>query len=226
MTTWTQLIDATLNELGDPEGVFHTEDAVQRYLEHGELLMSVSRVLVEKTATITLTSAQADYTIHTLLPDFIYPLRISSNNVPLYQSSLASWGRMQPNWLAVPTASVSTIESYAMIGTTILAFNPPPVSGTAVNVTATITYMACPPTTWSTATIGTSPTIADQWHDDLQDYAKAIALAKESQIPQAQASLKQFVGKLGLPRDTRFLRGSATRDGNETNVSDKQEFKD
>lgn len=222
MTTWTQLIQTTLTEIGEPEGIFHTAEDVQRYLEHGELLISINRVLVENTVPVVFPDAQPGYNIHTFIPDFIWPLRMTANNVPLYESSFASYSRLRPDWPIPPVGSPSVPESYAMIGTTMIAFEPIPVGGVPV----VITYLRQPPTSWTTAAIGITPTIADQFQDSLHDYAKAICLGKEGQIQQAQAAMKRFMDTIGMPRDTRFLRGSATRDGDQVQHEPKVEYKD
>ncbi len=217
MATWTSLVDTVQVSLGDVDGIFHPTASVRRYLEQAELLLSLHRTLYERTQTLTFSSVSPLYLIHSFFPDFIKPLRVTVNGVPLRWSSLAAVGRLNRHWLREMQAT----ESVFMVGKTILGFAPLPEEASAE-----VTYLAAPPTTLSLPVSGKSPVIAEAWHQTMTDYAQAIALGKEAAYQRAAIAVKEFLAAVKIERDSRFLEGLAIKDAQHVTRQPTREAKD
>ena len=194
MALWSEIEDTVFGAVGDSSEIFHTRPNVLSYAQQAEMLLSMSRQLVEVTGSLKINKKPV-YKIHTTFPDFIWPLRVVYNNVPLVLASLESISMWQPLWYrksGIP-------NSFFMIGATYLGFNPFPLGGTLQ-----VTYLGVPPTT------GTGPTIQAQWQQALESYASAIALGKETQLDMARQQMKEFVQFAGI-RDVRLLETSGTK---------------
>ena len=212
MVTWSNLITAVQREIRDETGTFHPSASVTRYLEWSEAALNIRRVLYERTTTVTLAADQPFFTIHAdtptpalspSLPLFIIPLRITLSNTPLRPTSIATLSRAKADWWSTP----GTPESYAMVGSTMIAFYPVQVSSTDV----VITYLAYPPTTTTTPAAGTSPVIADEHHTALELWGQALALGKEAEYQKAVAKLNEFVRAIGIEREVRLLSGASVK---------------
>ena len=201
MSTWAELISLTQNLLQDPSGVFHSSTSLRTYGEHAELLLAFSRTLYERTQTLTFGDT-AVYNLHSRFPDFIKPVRVTVNNIPLRWTSLAAVGRLHRDW----RTRRGDAESCFLIGVTILGFSPLPLA-----LNAQITYLAASPTLLSTPAAGTSPVIDQAWHVTIARYMEAISLAKEAQYQRAATALKEFLALAKIARDPKFLEGLAQR---------------
>lgn len=193
MTTWATLTTNVLRSLDDPNGIFHTE--VLSYLTEGELLLVLARVIDEKTFPYPLTG-KTIYPLHTLIPDLLTVLRVSHGGNVLPMDHLATINLTDPDW----QQQRQPPESWFPVGATHFGLHPTPLDGEV-----SITYLAAPPAVVGGPVVeGASPTVQVQWHTLLEDYSRAIALAKESQFQRAVGLLKQTAAMMGI-RDVRFI---------------------
>lgn len=202
MTTWVNLLATTQTDLTDSGGVFHSDGPVRSYLEQAELLLTLRRSLYERTQILQLNQQSPLYEIVSIFPDFIRPLRVFVNGLPLRWTSLAAVGRLDETWFS----RIGEAESVFMVGATILGFAPLPNT-----TTASITYLALPPTTASIPAAGASPVVGAEWHTMMQKYAQTIALAKEGEYQRAPVALKEFLDLANIERDPEFLEGLSQR---------------
>ena len=203
MSTFADIILDVQSTLDDEDGTFHTDANVQTYLEHGELFLSLSRFLVEKTVTFPLLANVPEYNMLDTYPDWCWPLRVTIANFPVTEIKLDTVARVRPAW----RTQRGTPENYIRLGHTMLAFVKPP----SANMNAAITYLACPPTTLSTPPAGVSPVIQDMWHAEIMAYGQLLGTAKEGQLQRTQDILKSIAENAGNKRDVRFLRDSTQR---------------
>lgn len=199
MTTWNSLVARVLFSVDDPTGVFHT--TVDTYLGEAEMLLVMARALTEKTATFPLTGAPI-LPIYPTVPDCLSILRVSYGGKVLPPDHLATVSLTDPEW----QRTRGEPESWFPVGATHIATYPVWNTGSL-----TLTYLptpAAPVLTTASGTVSTAtPAIPDPWHLTLHDYARAVALAKESQYQRSVELLKKVAAVLGI-RDTRFLADS------------------
>lgn len=204
MATWANLITLTEKLIDDSGGVFHTATEIQRYLEHGELMIAVLRggSGVEQTGDLTLSSGTPLYTIHNTFSDFIYPVRVRIGNIVLPPTSFANVIRLHSSWY---TDTSSQPDSFFMIGATMMGF----YKGPNTTMTAKVTYIRIPTTGAATTA---SPLIDTEYQDFMPYYAAAILMGKEGEAIVAQELFQRFSELAGIPRDPRFMPG-ATQEG-------------
>lgn len=191
--TPSEVRDAVLTNVGEPEGIFHTAANILPLVQHGELFLGIARGLTERTAPLALFYNAPHYVIHSTLPDFVVPLRVTILRKQLLPTTLSRVADQDPRW----TASVGTPQQYFMIGATRFAIYPTAPSSA---ISAEITYAALPP-----QAIGLqSYLVGTEWHEALVHYASALLLAKEQKYDAAALQLQFFLTKSGLPRDNRF----------------------
>lgn len=204
MSTWEDIRQDVQNEVDDEDGVFHPNSVVRSYLEHGELFLSLSRFLVEKTVTFPLVANVAEYNMLDTYPDWVWPLRAAITGLPpVTEVKLESVARTRPAW----RQTRGTPENYIRLGMTMLAFLPVP----NVNMQVVVTYLATPATMLSDPPGGDVPTIQDMWHAPIMDYGVLLATAKEGQLQRTQAILQDIATQAGNKRDVRFLYESRQR---------------
>jgi len=200
--TPTEIQTAILENVGEPEGIFHTVANILPLVQHGELLLGIARGLTEKTISLPLVYNQPDYLIHATAADFVVPLRVTILRKQLFPTTLSRVTDRDLRW----TASVGTPTHYFLIGATRLAFYPTAPSST---LTASVTYAALPPQVNGVQ----SYLVGSEWHEALVHYGAALLLAKEQKYEPAAQQLNLFLTKGGLPRDTRMtgteVRGEA-----------------
>ena len=192
--TPTQLRDAILKNVGEPEGIFHTAANILPLVQHAELFLGIARGLTEKTVSLSLPYNQPHYEIHLFASDFVVPLRVTILRKQLVPTTLSRVTDRDPRW----TASVGTPTHYFMIGATQLAFYP---TAPATSLVAQVTYAALPPV----ASDPQSYLVGTEWHEALVHYGAAILLAKEQKYADAALQFQLFLTKSGLPRDQRFV---------------------
>lgn len=207
MSTYSDIITQLLVDLTDPTGVFHQRVDLQTYVEQSELLLALRRSLYERTQTLTFIPNTALYVIHAFFPDFIRPLRVTIGGLALRWNSLAAVGRLHRDWMKEP----GDPDSVFMVGKTILGFYPAPNAPSC-----RVTYLAAPPTRFSTPVAGGTPVLDPRWHETLGYYAQAVALGKEGEFARAAESLKTFLAQAGVERDERFLEGLSQREAQNT----------
>ena len=190
---------AILTAVGEPEGIFHTGATLLPLVQHAELALGIARGLTEKTVTVPLIYNQPHYVIHTLAPDFVFPLRVTLLRKQLFPTTLSRVTDRDPRW----TASVGPPTHYFMIGATHLAFYPTAPSST---LSVSVTYVAFPPVVSS----GQSYLVGPEWHETLVHYGAALLLAKEQKYADAAVQFTLFLTKSGVPRDSR-LTGNTVR---------------
>lgn len=191
--TPSQVRDSVFIRIGEPEGIFHVQDAIATYVQHGEELASMLRAFSEKVLNLNLVYNQPLYPVHDLAMDFIYPLRVTLQKRQLFQTTLAKIVTRDPCWLK----TIGEPKFFFMMGCSQMGFYPlPPSSSLSVR----ILYVAQPPTVQGNTPFLISP----EWHEALIAYSSAILLAKEQKYDLASAFLQEFLVKIGLPRDPRF----------------------
>lgn len=188
-----QVQEVVLIGIGEPEGIFHTTDSVNAYIQHGEELLGMLRALTEKSALLSLNYGQIIYPIHSSFVDFIYPLYVTLNKKQLERTTLAKITDNNPEWMK----SVGEPKKFFMVGATQIGIYP---ASPSTSLRVNVTYIASPPALQGTGTYVVGP----EWHEALVSYASAILLAKEHKYDIATQQLRSFLEKSGIPRDVRF----------------------
>lgn len=188
-----QMQESVLFAVGEPEAVFHTGDAVDIYVNHGEGLLSFLRALVEKTGALPLVYRQGLYVAHSTFPDFIYPMEVTINKIPLEQTTLAKIRHTYPNWFN----TTGEPKKFYMAGCNMLGIFPSPPS---LSLVANVKYIAFPPILHGSGSFS----VSSEWHGAIVHYAAAILLAKEHQYELATEKMKEFLRAAQMPRDIRF----------------------
>jgi hypothetical protein len=208
--SWTGLIEKTQNLIDDESGLFHDPEELRTFLEQAELFITVFRVLGELTDNLSITSGTAVYAIHDTFADFIAPLRITINNLALRETHIAQLKAIDASWYT----TTGTPEFYYMIGGQLLGFYPVPNA----SFTAVITRLAVPD---GSIDKYAPPSIDAIWHNVLPLYAACLALTADGKINErTQGLMQQFMDSVGLPRDRRFMPGSAQKETANKKISD------
>lgn len=199
---WTTLLTSLRRMIGDGNAEVHTDTTLYRWMEHAELFLTLHRYLLEDTRNLALLANTPIYTIHSSHSDFIKPLRMDISGTPLLRANFTSITQLGgDDWFT----ESGTPERYYMVGTTLMGFHPVPTASTNVN----LTYLRAPPARDATENI--QPSLPDEWHTMVLDYAAGVAKLIEGNLERANEHFSTFAEKAGLARDWRFMSAASQR---------------
>lgn len=165
-------LDTRLLERIDDDGSYYTSSERTHALNVALRLFALITLCVERTATFTLASSQAFYTIAASpisITDFIVPLGLTVAGARVRPATIADLNLYSTSW----RATAGTPAYYAQHGYSLFAITPQPANGTT---TVDLTYAAVPA---ALAINGDAPEIPAEQHPCLLDFAQWWLRAKE-----------------------------------------------
>lgn len=164
----------TLLRLGeDPNAAagnqYYTGTEVLAALNSAQRLMALLTLCLETNGTLSLTANTAFYSLLSVFPDLLLPLRIRmSSGVKLKPSRLSDFAALDASW----STTTGTPDRYALLGFDFLAVYMVP-NGL---LTSTVTYARCPD---AMALPGDVPEVPAEFHPALIDGAIPLLRVKE-----------------------------------------------
>lgn len=161
-----------LLERVDDDSSYYTAAEQKHALNVALRLSCRISLAVERTATFTLASGQAFYTISGApisLTDFIVPLRVTCAGARVQPCTIADLDFLSSSW----RSTAGTPNKYAQLGYDEFAITPQPANGAT---SLALTYAAVPA---ALVNSGDTPEIPEERHQDLIDFAVWWLRAKE-----------------------------------------------
>ena len=169
---------------------YWTAAEVLAALNEAQRLFVFLTLAVERIATLAIPAATPFSSVRTLIPDFMFPLRLSLAGARLRPARLSELNALSRTW----RATAGTPARYSLLGLDLMAITPQPTAG----LPAGLTYAA------EAAALDSGddvPEIPGSDHESLIDYAVYALRLKEGGQGLAES----------LPGLDRFLKAAAAR---------------